>query len=381
MRDILWRFREAVGFVCRDMWSDGWRTAITLLNLLIFLCCYFCLSALAKAANEYGKQDEQNNTLLVMSKNVFNPGDSSITETDFTPILEMEPSPVQAVSPLIYKLLRIDDFLVQVCGARTADFTPIFELTLSAGNWPGETGEVAISDGAAVLTHWKIGQTLSIYGKPFKITGTVTAPGTKTTSVWMPQLEAERLFNTQGVFQFAWIKIAPNGNAEQVRQKLQNDPRLNTGYDVFFVNALYQQYAQALRDIKDISLVLMIFSLVLVMVGTYGSVYLTLSERSREITILRAIGFTSNSIRGILVLRSMIQIGAAFFIAWGVSAFLLARFEQLSPLTVNSLPLPVIIDGTILIVGLGLSVICGCVGVWLPTLRLNFASVRESIQR
>jgi putative ABC transport system permease protein len=363
------------------MIRDGWRTGITLLNLLVFLCCYFCLASLAKAANEFGKQDRQDNTLLILSKNVFNPGDSSMKAEDFAPIHELEPQSVAAVAPLIYKLLRIDDYLIQVCGANAADYESVFGLKLSDGTWPSERGEVALSDGAVLLAHWKIGQTIMIYGKPFRISGTVTAAGNRTSSVWMPLAEAERLFNTHGVYQFAWIKVAPNADAGKVKQVLQADTRLNGRFDVFFVNALYQQYANALQDIKDISLVLMGFALVMVMVGTYGSVYLTLSERSREITILRAIGFSTNTLRGLLIFRSLLQVSVAFLLAWGTAEILLAHFEQISPLTINTLPLLVRIDIQVWGWGWLLSALCACLGVWLPTLRLHFLTVRESIQR
>jgi ABC-type lipoprotein release transport system permease subunit len=377
----MWRFREAVIFLCRDMFKDGWRTTITLLNLIIFLCCYFCLAALAKAAYQFGRQDQQHNTLLVISKNVFNPGDSIIHENNFLPIREFEPGQVAAVSPLIYRLLRIDDYLIQVCGGRNQDFESVFGLRLSGGRWPKADNEVLIGDGAALLAHWKIGQTLSIYGEEFTVTGTVTVPGTRTSSVWLPLESAESLFNTQGVYQFAWVKIAAGVDADTVRASLQADPRLNTHYDVFFVDALYKQYAEALQDIKTISLVLAGFSLALVIFGVYGSVYLTLSERNREITILRAIGFSTNTIRGLLILRSLILIVIAFIVSWGISTALLARFDQLSPLTINTLPLPVVVEGNILGLGILLSLICGCIGVWIPTIKLRFSSVQETIQR
>jgi hypothetical protein len=381
MRDGWWRFREAVSFMVRDMFQDGWRTAITMLNLLIFLCCYFCLAALAKAANEYGQQDREDDTLLVISKGIFNPGDSRITDADFAPIQEMEPTRVQSMSPLIFRLLRVEDYLIQVCGAPSADFISIFSLRLEDGIWPSQEGEVVVTEGAILLTHWKVGQTITIYGKPFKITGTVTAPGTKSSSIWMTLPVAEHLFNTRGIYQFAWVRVAHNVNSQSVRQALQADPRISQHFDVFFVDALYQQYAEALQGIKDISLVLVGFALVMVMFGTYGSVYLTLSERTREITILRAIGFSSLTIRMLLVLRSTIMVVIAFVVAWGISGILLNHFNSVSPLTINSLPLVVAIDGQILGLGLGLALIFSCIGVWMPTMRLNYSTVHESIQR
>jgi putative ABC transport system permease protein len=381
MRDAWWQFSEAVSFLVRGMFQDRWRTGITLLNLLIFLCCYFCLAALAKASNEYGHQDGERNTLLVISKGIFNPGDSTITEADFVPIRELEPGQVASVSPLIFKLLKIDEYLIQVCGARQHEFEPVFALRLTQGSWPATDNDVLVSEGAMRLTKWKLGQTIKIFGKPFVIAGAVSAPGTKASSVWMTLPQAEKLFDTHGVYQFAWVQVAEGVNARDVREALQSDSRLNARYDVFFVDALYQQYAEALQGIRDISMVLVGFALVMVTFGTYGSVYLTLSERSREIAILRAIGFSSLTIRGLLMIRSLLQVIAAFIGSWGISAFLLARFNLLSPLTVNSLPLVVSIDAQIMGIGLGLALLFGCIGVWLPTIRLNYATVHESIQR
>ncbi len=381
MRNFLWRTREAVWFMLRDMTRDGWRTAITTLTLFVFLCCYFCLAALARAANDYGAPAGNKSTLLVISKSVLNPADSVITEADMTPIKTLGPDKVKAVSPLIYKLVKIDDLLIQILGARQEEFISVFNLELREGNWPSSPEEVVISEDAAALAKWKIGESIFIYGKPFLISGIVSAPGTKASSVWMPMETAHDLFDTGPVYQFAWVALAEKADGGKIRTLLQSTPDLGERFDVFFVDALYQQYAEALAGIRDFSVVLVFFALAMVMFGTYGSVYLTLSERSREIAILRAIGFSSHSLRGLLILRLLIQAVTAFAAAWIFSALLLNRFNTVSPLTINSIDMPVFVDWQILSLGLLLSAVFCIAGVVIPTIRMNFSTVHESIQR
>jgi hypothetical protein len=50
------KFFEEIRFILRDLKSDGWRSPITLINLTVFIGCYFCLASLAEAGYKFGGQ-------------------------------------------------------------------------------------------------------------------------------------------------------------------------------------------------------------------------------------------------------------------------------------------------------------------------------------
>ena len=367
--------------ILRDLIKDGWRTTITIINLMIFVTCYFCLAALSQASLQFGELEENKNSLMVISKNVFDPADSLITLDQFAPILELEPAQVEKVAPLIFRLMKIESYLIQVRGTQVENMQKVFSLELTSGRWPERLDEVVAGEGTVLLTKWQINQVIKIFGRNFTIVGTISSPGSKSSAVWMTLEAAEDLYNTQDVYQFAWVKISPGVDAEIVKESLQNDPRISRNFDVFFVDHLYSQYANALDDVGEVTGLLAILSTLLIMFGTYGSIYLTLSERSREITILRAIGLRAAAIRMILALRTGFMIVIALLGSWGLSNLLLDHIQKTTPLIVRAAMIDVVINGNIFMIGIFLAFLFGGIGIWIPTLSLNRSSVYNAIRQ
>ena len=368
-------------FVIKDLISDGWRTTITIINLLVFICSYFALVALAEAAYNFGNQATDKSALLIISRNVFDPSESTVTDRDFLPAEELIPEYVKSVSPLIFKIINANNNLIQLRAARLEDMQTVHSLQLISGDWPKGTKEVVIGEGTAAITNWKIGDTIHIYGNDFIISGLIRAPGTKFSSIWMTLDTATNLFNLKGIYQFAWIQLQSGVDAETVRSKLQNDPRLVDRFEVYFADNLYQEYTKAVSDMRGVSGLLVILALSAVMLGTYCNIFLILSERSRDITILRAIGIQSGAIRALIILRTLLQVCVGYFLSWGVTSLLLNWFNRINPLTLHSIPLPVSISGKALLAGFILSIFFGWVGIWIPTRHLRNRSVASFIHQ
>jgi ABC-type antimicrobial peptide transport system permease subunit len=368
-------------FVIKDLISDGWRTGITIVNLLVFICSYFAMVALAEAAYNFGNQPTDKSILLIISQNVFDPSESSVTDQDFLPAEELIPKYVKSVSPLVFKIININNNLYQLRAARLEDMQTVHSLQLISGDWPIGTNEIAIGEGTVAMTNWKLGDTLHIYGNDFIISGLVRAPGTEFSSIWMTLDTATSLFNLKGIYQFAWIQLQSGVDFEAVRSRLQNDPRFIDRFDVYFADNLYQEYTKAVSDLQGMSGMLVILALSAVMLGTYCNIFLILSERSREITILRAVGVQSGTIRSLVTLRTLLQVSVGYLLSWGITSLLLKWFNHITPLTLHSIPLPVLISGRALIIGFILSIFFGWMGVWIPTRHLRNRSVASFIHR
>lgn len=375
------RISDLLRFTFKDLVSDGWRTLITVTNLLVFLICYFAMEAFAEAAYKFGNQPTDRSALLIVSRNVFDPSESVVTDEEFQPARELMPAYVKSVTPLMFKIIQANTSLLQLRAASLEDMQTVHSLSLVSGEWPTGGGDIVIGEGALSGTGWTVGSTVRIYGSDFRISGIVRAPGTKFSSIWMRLDQAEILFNLQGVYQFAWIQLQPTADAEAVRMQLQNDPRLADRFDVYFVDNLYQEYTKAVSDLKGLSSMLVLLALSAVMLGTYCNIFLILTERSREITILRAVGFQSGAIRGLIILRTLLQIAVAYLLAWRLTALLLTWFNRINPLSLHSIPLPVSISAFGLLLGAVLALIFGWVGVWLPTRHLRRRSVASFIQK
>jgi ABC-type antimicrobial peptide transport system permease subunit len=372
---------DVIRFVMKDLISDGWRTTITIVNILVFLCSYFSLMALAEVAYNFGHQPTDKSALLIISRNVFDPSESTVTDRDFLPAEELIPEYVKSVSPLVFKIINADGNLIQLRAARLEDMQSVHSLQLISGDWPKGANQVVIGEGTAAITNWKLGDTIRIYGADFVISGLIRAPGTKFSSIWMTLETAINLFDLKGVYQFAWIQLQSGVDAEAVRSRLQNDPRLSDRFEVYFADNLYQEYTKAVSDMQGVSSLLVILALAAVMLGTYCNIFLILSERSRDITILRAIGIQSGTIRALITLRTLLLVFVGYFLSWGVTSLILNWFSRINPLTLHSIPLPVSISGRALLIGLILSLFFGWAGIWIPTRHLRNRSVASFIHQ
>ena len=350
-------------------------------NLLAFLCCYFCLAALARAANEYGSDEENRSSLMILQNNVFDPSDSSVTGEQIQPIRERMPDTVSAVSPVIFRFVKVGNQLIQLRAAASTDFQTVFRLALSEGAWPRKPDDVVIGSGTALMTGWTAGERINIFGRDFEVSGIVNTPGVKSSSIWMDLDTAEALFGTSGVYQFLWVNVTPGVDAADVVVALQNDSRIKNHFQVYFVDHLYQQYTRALDDVAGTSNTLMFISLITVMLGTFGSVYLTLSERSRELTILRAVGLSARTIHGILSFRTLIQLVVAFLGSWLCSIVILKYISGRFPIIAHSILLEVKITPAIFLIGLVLTIFFGWVGVTLPMIRITKNNVHSTMAR
>lgn len=373
------KFSDLFRFVINDLRKDGWRTVITIVNLLVFISCYFALAALAEAAYKFGNQPTDRSALLIVSQNVFDPYESVVTDKEFLPAQELMPEYVKSVSPLVFMVIKANDHLMQLRAARLEDMQTVHSLQLLEGDWTSDKKEIIIGEGTAATTNWSVGDTVKIFGSDFIISGLVRAPGTKFSSIWMTLDEANELFNNPGVYQIVWVQLQPGVDGEAIRNELQNDSRLVDRFDVYFADNLYLEYTKAVSDMQGVSSMLVILALSAVMLGTYCNIFLILTERRREITILRAVGFQSSAIRGLITLRTLIQVTAGYLLSWVIVTLLLLWFNKINPLNLHSIPLPVSISLDVFLIGFFMSIFFGWIGVWLPTRHLRNRSVASFI--
>ncbi len=373
------KISDILYFVFKDLYVDGFRSLITIVNLLVFISCYFGIVAYAEATYKFGHQPTDKTALIMISLNIFDPQESIVTNQDLLPAEEMIPKYVNKISPVIFKYLKVNGYLVQVRATRLEDMQSVHSLKIVRGEWPDGKKEVIIGEGIVAFTNWKIGDTLHIFGNDFLVVGVVSAPGTKFSSVWMTLDTAYDLLSINGEYQIGWIQLQPNVDPEMVRTSLQNDPRIINRFEVYYADNLYKQFTNALSDMQGLSGILLFLALCAVMLGTYCNIFLILTERRREITILRAIGMQSKAVRAIITLRMLIQVTISYLLSWGITSIVLNWFNQIDPMSLNYNPLPVYISGLSLLVGYILCLIFGGLGVLIPTRHLRTRSVASFI--
>jgi ABC-type antimicrobial peptide transport system permease subunit len=98
--------------------------------------------------------------------------------------------------------------------------------------------------------------------------------------------------------------------------------------------------------------------------GSYHAAQLSLEERSREIGILRMIGFSKEQLFALLNLRAAWILTIAYVLGAVLAAGLLAWANRTTPLQVQSVQVEVSLTVPALLAGYPLSVACAFIGTW-----------------
>ena len=287
---------DAIYFLLKDIRHDWVRTLLTVFGMAMVIFSFFILSAFSQSLADYNQNVTLTRNLIIIQTDIIDPADAVLEESAIQ-AAELLPSElVSRVSPVIFRHLRINDHMIQLRAARVEDWTSVFHMELLEGQWPKELGEVAVGEGAAEAFGWKRGTQLTIYGSQFRVTAISRLPGSVFASVWMPLETAQKLFGMKHGYQLMFVQAAPGADAEELRTQIQKEPLLAGKYSVFFEDSYSRKNNQILNDIRSLMIIGSNLALLAVTFGTYNSTSLSIIERSREIGILRAVGFSHKTL-------------------------------------------------------------------------------------
>jgi ABC-type antimicrobial peptide transport system permease subunit len=352
-------------FTLRDLNHDRWRSLLTVLNLAVLVLSYLLLSALSQAFVRFGRQPQVSSNLVIISADVLDPMESSLDESVLEAVHQLAPQEIIATFPAIFRHMNVQGQVMQVRAVPLEQMRSALALTLVQGGWPEGQQQVVISEGATQISPWKIGSTIPIYGMDFQVAGIIKAPGSKFASIWMTYPEGQRLFGAQRGFQMGMLQLVASADPEKVRSELQASAFFADKYSIYLENSLSDRYNQINRDLLVLSLVQVLISLLAITFGTFNSVSLNLTERSREIVLLRIIGFSQKQLRVFLLAHTLVLSLLAYLLGWVAAYFFIAYQQVHAPISIQAAPLVLDLSPATTGLGILLTVAFACLGIWL----------------
>ena len=358
-------------FTFKDLMHDRWRSLLTILGLAVIVVGYLLLSALSQAFILFGRQPQVTGNLVIISADVLDPMESSLSEDVLQTARQIAPNQIRAAFPTLFRHMDIQGHVMQVRAVPLEELRAALALTLLQGKWPDGPQQVVVSEGATQITFWKIGTIVRIYGTDFQVVGIVRAGGNKFASVWMSYAEGQSLFGMSNGFQIGTLLLDPSANSENVRAELQADPRFSGQYAVYLENALSDRYNQINHDLLTLSVVQALISLLAITFGTYNAVSLSLAERSHEILLLRVVGFSQNKLRGFLFAHTLVLASTAYLLGW-IVAFIFINYQRThTPISIQAAPLVLNLSIFATLLGYLLTAAFAFLGVWLTVRHLS----------
>lgn len=204
---------------------------------------------------------------------------------------------------------------------------------LVSGTWiaKGATDQTLVAAGYASKNNLKVGSTVAINGKTFKVVGIVNPTLTGSTAdIYFPLTALQELAGKQGRVTQVLVKVEDADDVEAVADRISE---ALPGAQVVTTQSLADQVTGSLKDAKNLASRLGGALGVIVLAAAFAiAVLLTLSsiaKRVREIGTLRAIGWSKGRVVrqvlgetvGIGLLGGIAGTGLGFAAAWAVGTF------------------------------------------------------------
>jgi len=360
-------------FVVRDIVAD-WRRSLTHIGAIVpIVAAYLILIAIAGGLRGESIAIEAQD-LVLLSPNALDPSSGRLDPSVLDLADEVGGTDILSATPMIFRPIRIEDRVLQLRAAPFETWESVHDLTLLSGVWPAGDDDVAITEGIAIATDWTIGTRVEIFGTDFEVTALVRAPGTKFASVWMPFDRADRLFEGQSGFQMVTIEPAPGSDPFELQNRF--DAVAGSSFSVYFEADLAEQQSARKEAATKLAAVSTIVGIAALVFGGFNLAAIALAERSRDLGIGRALGFSRSAIGAVAVLRSGL-LAATGFAVGGVAALTALSFT--SATTIRSFVFEPLIPVTSWVLGAVITVGVSAAGAWFAFDRASRATVRELV--
>lgn len=169
----------------------------------------------------------------------------------------------------------------------------------------GSANEIIIGKTAAQELNKTVGDTITLYGKDFKITGIFeTGSFMQDNGAYMPLNTLQNLTSNDNKVSTVAVKVVENANVTDVSQSIENayPNELST------ITAADQasRTNNALSAINTATWAISILAIVIGGVGVINTMIMSVYERTREIGVLKAVGWRSRRILGMILGESIV---------------------------------------------------------------------------
>jgi ABC-type lipoprotein release transport system permease subunit len=256
---------------------------------------------------------------------------------------------------------------LQVRGVLPAAFHVHTQLHVAEGRAfrPGQS-EVLIGKGVQRENHFQIGDAIEMGRKYWKIVGVVEAGGAAFESeLWCDLDELASQFRREGVYSSVILRAAGPQEAAELADQLAGSRSVSV--EAMTEPAYYQKQSEQTRIMQTAAWVIAWFMGIGAMFGIMNTMFAAIGQRTKDIAVLRIMGFESADIVLSFLLEAMLiaAIGGVLGLALGAATNGLTRSASIGA---RQIDFAFRVDSGIIAFAAGFSLVMGILGGLLPAL-------------
>ena len=381
-------FREAV----QNIWSNKFRTFLTMLGIIIGVTAVIVIVGLGNGMTQSIASSFADLGTNIISVQVMGYGSRSVEVEDVYSLVDAHPDLFEAVSPTasINGTVKV--------GATSYSNTSVKGVSESYLGMSGYTVRVGRGINYVDLTDNKkicvvgdyisrvayggnaVGQTIKIGSEKYTIVGVLEAKMTDTSDqegssddiVLLPYTTALRVSMTSTASSYA-VTVTSEDNISEAKTVLENGLQelLNSdeGYMVTSMSEMLDMMTSMVNMVVTILTAIAAISLLVGGIGIMNIMMVSVTERTREIGIRKALGAKERVILGLFVTEAVTTSALGGVLGIGLGYLLSALANRILPLVMSDMEMTVSPSLGSVAVAFGISVGIGVLFGYLPAKR------------
>lgn len=355
-----------MGLIVRNLLRQRIRTTLTVVGIGLGIATVVALGAVVGGMKETSGQiiTAYNSDFLVAEKGASDLSFSNVTEEDAAAVAAY-PGVGTTIGALLH-ISKVSDNPYFVTVGMTAEDVAEAGIDLRQGSLfaPGATDDIIIGSRTSSKLDAAVGDRIAINDRTFNVVGVF-----KSTNLWQdngaiaPLVSVQEIANKPNVVTGVYVRVEDGADPVAVADGIRADlPLLTTVANIGEMSRV----DQGMEIMDALNLAISALAVGIGAIGVMNTMVMSVFERTREIGVLRAVGWSDNRVIRMIVGESLLlcAIAAGFGAALGVAA---SRAVLLIP-TVRSLLAPQY-DIDIFVRGLVVALIVALAGAAYPAIR------------
>lgn len=307
-----------IGFILKTLVRQKVRTWLTVLGISIGITTVVALGAVVDGLKATSGQllHAYGSDFIVAQKGASDLSFSAVSEDEWASVGQ-RPDVERTVGALLHVARVGDNPYFVTIGVRAEDLAKV-NVNLREGRIlaPGAADEVMLGARASSKLHAGVGDTITLEQREFRVVGIFSAGNLfEDGGAYAPLATVQEITKKPGVVTMIYVKVKPGLDPHAVADAIEDDnPLLTSVADV----GEYSEVDQGIVIMDALNLAISALAVGIGAIGVMNTMVMSVFERTREIGILRAVGWSGNRILRMIIGESL----ALCLIAAGVGTAL-----------------------------------------------------------